>query len=313
MGALMAPPPSEDAIANRVAVQKEARMPSFDTPAAISTRIELAVGDLQVRTGDGDTTTVEVQPTDASREEDVRMADDTRVELEDGRLVVRTPRLRSWTRTDGGGSVDVTIVLPAGSDLHATLGVGDLRCDGRYGECRLRTGLGRVHLEEAASLNAKAGAGDLSVDRVTGHADVITGSGDVSIHELGSTGVIKNSNGATWVGTAVGEIRLHTANGDIALEHANAGVVAKSANGDIRLEEVVRGSVVLETKVGDVVVGIRPGTAAWLDVSSRTGRVHNHLDHVETPDTAAETVEVRGRTSLGEIVVRRPSTATDVR
>ncbi len=309
----MAPPPPEDAIANRVAVQKGARMPSFDTPSAISARIELAVGDLQVRAGDRDTTTVEVQPTDASRADDVRMADDTRVELEDGRLLVRTPRLRSWTRTDGGGSVDVTVTLPAGSDLQATLGVGDLRCEGRYGECRLRTGLGRVQLEEAASLDAKTGAGDLTVDRVAGHADVITGSGDVSIGELGSTGVIKNSNGATWVGTATDEIRLQAANGDIAVEQAHAGVVAKSANGDVRVEEVTHGSVVLETKVGDVEVGIRPGTAAWLDVHSRAGKVRNTLDHVDEPDSSAQTVEVRGRTSLGEIVVRRPRGATDVR
>lgn len=286
-------------------------MPSFDTPTAISARIELAVGDLHVRADDGDTTVVEVRPTDAANEQDVRMADATRVELEDGRLLVRTPRLRSWIRSDGG-SIDVTVELPAGSDLHATLGVGDVRCDGRYGDGRLRTGLGRLHLDEADTLDLKSGAGDISVDRVAGHADVTAASGDIRIRELASTGVIKNSNGATWVGTVTGDIRLHAANGDIALEHADAGVVAKSANGDVRVEEVVRGSVVLETQVGDVEVGIRPGTAAWLDMSSRAGRVRNTLDQVDAPDAASETVEVRGRTSLGEIVIRRPRGATDV-
>lgn len=308
----MAPPPPDDATATRVAEQKGARMPTFDTPAAISARLEVAVGDLQVRAGDLDTTTVEVHPTDPSRPEDVRMADDTRVELEDGHLVVRTPRLRSWARTDKSGSVDVMVSLPAGSDLHATLGLGDLQCDGRYGACRLRTGLGRMRLEEATSLNAKAGAGDLSVDRVTGHVDVIAGSGEVSIRELGSTGVIKNSNGATWVGTAAGEIRFQVANGNIALERAQAGVVAKTANGDIRVEDVGHGTVVLETQVGDVEVGVPPGTAAWLDVHSRAGKVRNTLDHVDSPDSDAPTVEVRGRTSLGEILVRRPRGTTDV-
>jgi hypothetical protein len=74
----------------------------------------------------------------------------------------------------------------------------------------------------------------------------------------------------------------------------------------VRLGEVVRGSVVLETKIGDLEVGIREGTAAWLDVSSHVGRIHNTLDAVEAPETSAETVEVRARTSVGEVVIRRP-------
>ena len=49
-------------------------------------------------------------------------------------------------------------------------------------------------------------------------------------------------------------------------------------NGDVRLGEVVRGSVVLETRLGDVEVGIREGTAAWLDVSSKVGTIRNTLD-----------------------------------
>ena len=80
----------------------------------------------------------------------------------------------------------------------------------------------------------------------------------------------------------------------------------KSAHGDVRLGEVVRGSVVLETKVGDLEVGIREGTAAWLDISSRVGKLHNALDSADKPGSSAETVEVRARTSVGDIVVRRP-------
>ena len=59
--------------------------------------------------------------------------------------------------------------------------------------------------------------------------------------------MIKNSNGDTWIGEAGGDLRLNAANGDIAVDVAHAGVVAKTANGDVRLGEVVRGSVVLET------------------------------------------------------------------
>ena len=126
------------------------------------------------------------------------------------------------------------------------------------------------------------------------------------LRELDAAAVIKNSNGDTWVGEVRGDLRLKAANGSIAVDLANASVVAKTANGDVRLGEVVRGSVVLETHAGDLEVGIGEGTAAWLDVSARVGKIHNALDSADAPGSSAETVEVRARTSVGDIVVRRP-------
>jgi DUF4097 and DUF4098 domain-containing protein YvlB len=135
---------------------------------------------------------------------------------------------------------------------------------------------------------------------------VTAGSGDVRLRELDTTGVVKNSNGDTWVGTAGGDLRIKAANGSIAVDLANATVVAKSANGDVRLGEVVRSSVVLETSLGDLEVGIREGTTAWLDVRAAAGRVHNALETAEAPEPSSETVEVRARTNAGNVVVRRP-------
>ena len=82
--------------------------------------------------------------------------------------------------------------------------------------------------------------------------------------------------------------------------------MAKSANGDVRLGEAVRGSVVLETKLGDLEVGIPEGTAAWLDVRATAGRVHNALEAADAPEATAETVEVRARTAVGDILIKRP-------
>jgi DUF4097 and DUF4098 domain-containing protein YvlB len=128
----------------------------------------------------------------------------------------------------------------------------------------------------------------------------------VRLRELDASAVVKNSNGDTWVGVAGGDLRLNAANGRIAVDVARASVVAKSANGDVRLGEVARGSVVLETQLGDLEVGIREGTAAWLDVSSTAGRVHNALDATDDPEPSAETVEVRARTTVGDVVIRHP-------
>jgi hypothetical protein len=286
--------------------QEGTTMPTFDTPQPISATIEVVMGDIRISAGDRGDTIVEVRPSDASNEEDRKAAELTRVEYENKRLLVKAPKLRSWLSRSGGGSIDVTVELPAGSQLHGAAGSADFRCEGRLGDCRIKIGLGQVRIEQAGTLSLKSGTGDISVDRATGDVDITTASGDVRLREVEGSAVVKNSNGDTWVGVAAGDLRLNAANGRIAVDLAHASVVAKSANGDVRLDEIARGSAVLETHVGDLEVGIREGTSAWLDVSSIAGRVHNALDAADAPDPSAETVEVRARTIAGDVVIQRP-------
>ena len=279
---------------------------TFDTPEPISATITVVIGDVRISAGDRDITAVEVQPSDPSNGEDRKAAEQTVVEYVDGHLHVKAPKLRSWLPGHTGGSVDVTVELPAGSNVHGGGQLMDFHSDGRLGKTRITTGLGRIRVDEAATLSVKSGTGDITVGRATGDAEITAGSGEVRLRELDAAARIKNSNGDTWVGEVRGDAQLKAANGSIAVDLANAGIGARSAHGDVRLGEVVRGSVVLETKVGDLEVGIRDGTAAWLDVSSRLGKLHNALDRADKPGSSAETVEVRARTSVGDIVVRRP-------
>ena len=280
-------------------------MPTFDTPNPINATITVVGGTIRINAGDAGATTVTVEPTDASNPEDRKAAEQTRVEYTNGHLLVRAPKLRSWVPRNSGGSVDVTIVLPAASAVHAGGALADFVLDGPLGDVRLKTGLGHAQVEHAATLTVKTGIGDVSVDRVTGHADIASGSGEVRVRTLDATAVIKNSNGDTWIGSAAGDLRVSAANGSIAIDAARASVVAKSANGDVRLGEAVRKSVVLETSIGDLEVGIPAGTAAWLDVRAAAGKVHNSLDAAAAPDATAEAVEVRARTTVGDVVIRR--------
>lgn len=281
-------------------------MPSFDTPRPISAAIDLAAGDVQINAAERDTTVVDVRPSDPSNEEDVRAAELTRVEYANEQLLVKAPKLRSWLPRSTGGSIDVTIELPAGSSVQGSAGLADFRCDGPLGDCRIKTGLGAIRIDEADALNLRTGIGDITVEHATGDADVTAGSGEVRLRALDAAAEIKNSNGDTWVGVAGGDLRIKAANGAIVVDLAHAGVAARTANGDVRLGEVVRGSVVLETQIGDLEVGIREGTAGWLDVRATAGRVHNGLDAAHAPAPSAPTVEVRARTSVGDIVIRRP-------
>jgi DUF4097 and DUF4098 domain-containing protein YvlB len=280
-------------------------MPTFDTPRPISVRLSLGfvVANVRVTAGDRGDTTVDVRPADASSKGDLRIAEQTRIEFADGRLTVRAPRLGTFFSRSG--SIDVTIALPSGSALQGETGMGELICDGRLGECRYKTGYGEIRLDEAGSVHLKSGGGDVTVGHADGGAEVIASNGAVNVRRIGGPATVKNSNGSSWIGEVTGDLRLNAANGSITVDRAHASVTAKTANGSVRIGEVARGAVTLETAAGSLEIGIRTGTAAWLDVKTSAGRVRNELAAAPRPDETDETVEVRARTYIGDIVVRR--------
>jgi len=281
-------------------------MPTFDTAKPVELHIDIAMGDVRVVAADRRDAVVEVRPSDASDDEDRKAAELTRVHHANGHLIVKGPKLRSWLSRRGGGSVDVTLEVPAGSGLHGAAGSADFACDGTLGAVRIRTGVGHVRLDAAGSISVKSGTGDITVDHATGSVEITTASGDVRLREVDGSAVVKNSNGDTWVGVAGGDLRVNSANGAIVVDLARGTTVAKSANGDVRLREVARGSVVLETAMGDLEVGIREGTAAHLDVSAVAGHVHNDLEPSGEPGGAGQRVKIRARTAMGDIAIRRP-------
>ncbi len=280
-------------------------MPAFQTPDPISAAIELIAGDVRILAGDRPDTIVEVHPSDSAKRTDVNAAEQTRVEYANGRLLVKaTGRRRSWSPFGYGGSVEVSVELPAGSRVTGASSLGTFRCTGGLGDCRLKTA-GEIHLQQARALKLMTAAGDINLGRATGDAELITGSGDVRAEEIAGAAVIKSSNGDVHVGEILGELSVKAANGDIAIERSHASVVAKTANGDIHVGAATRGSVVAETGLGGVEIAIPEGTAAWLDLHTGYGQLHNALDAAEPPPPAADTVQVRARTGYGDIAIRR--------
>jgi len=280
-------------------------MPTFDTPEPVSAVVELVVGDVRITASDRDDTAVEIRPSDESHEPDVRAAEQTRVEYSAGRLLVKTPRQRSLSLFGKPGSIDVTIGLPAGSQVYGDASVAAFHCAGRLGECRLKTAAGDIQVEHTGPLEVNTGAGAIVADRVTGPAEVSTGSGRVRLREIDGTAVIKNSNGDSWVGEVGGDLRVKAANGSISVDHAGSDVDATTANGDVRIGGLTRGSASLKTSLGEIEVGVQAGTAARLDVHTQFGRIHNQLDASDGPGPSEQTVDVSARTSYGDIVIRR--------
>ncbi|MFE7836953.1 DUF4097 domain-containing protein [Streptomyces sp. NPDC057474] len=277
-------------------------MPSFDTPEPISATAHVEAGSIQFTAGDRIDTVVEVRPRDPKKDLDVRTADQTQVTYVSGTLTVRTPKSNLLGRT---GTVDVTVELPTGSRIDMTGAWAQVLGEGRLGEVRVKTSSGDVRLDTTGPLQLTASHGSITVDRVEGLAEITTSSGSLRVGLLDGPAVLKNSHGTTTVGAATGELRVRGSIGDIDIRRAEDSVTAATAHGTLRVGEVACGIVQLETSYGAIEVGVREGTAAWLDVSAGSGQVRNSLTASEAPEKAEDTVEVRARTRYGNIDVRR--------
>lgn len=298
-------------------------MRSFETPDPISVDIAIAAGSVHLIAGDRSETTVVVNPTEQSRKADREAAEKATIELSGGRLTVKTPKWSSYAgfRT---GSVEVTVELPDRSALDVNTGFGDVNADGVFGEVNVksgagsinvdkamgevnaRSGAGAIHVDEATGLQLTSGAGNLGVNRCRGNAKIAT-AGDMRIARIDGDAEIKNLNGRTWMGTVGGRLRVRSANGDIAVDHALSHVDMKTANGNIAIGEVSSGDVTLGTASGGLEIGIKEGSAAWVDAKTQFGRVHNRLEATESPGNSVGEVAVQARTSFGDIDIHRSS------
>jgi DUF4097 and DUF4098 domain-containing protein YvlB len=278
-------------------------MPAFDTPGPIAVTIQIQAGTSRITAGARTDTVVDVRPADPGSDADVKAAEATRVEFSGGRLLVRGVKRR--TLFGDPGSVDVTIELPVESEVQGTVSMGEFRCEGRLGRCTLKTGYGDIHVDRAAGQRLDTGYGDVTVGHAAGDVELTTGSGSLEARTVEGAAVLKNSNGHSRVGEVTGELRVNSANGDITVDRAHAAINARTACGSVRVGEVVRGSIVLGSAYGDLEIGIRRGTAAWLDVSAGYGSVRNTLDASDGPVQTDDTVEVRAHTGYGDVLVRR--------
>jgi hypothetical protein len=286
-------------------------MKTFETDQPIELSIELSQGGVYVIASDRTDTVVAVNPSNEDRQEDVEAAQKTAVELSNGTLSIKGHKPRGiaapvvgWKR---GGSVEVTVELPEGSSLHAEAGFADFRCDGRLDDVEVKTGAGDVRLDHTSALRVQTGAGHVTVEEASEKAKIVaTGSTNLGI--VAGEADVKNLNGKTWIGRVGGTAKVKSANGDVTIEDAGGDVMVKTANGNIRLGRVTRGSVTIETASGELEVGVNEGTAAWIDATTKFGRVRNSLSAAAEPEASAETVQVRARTQMGDVLIARSST-----
>ena len=281
-------------------------MPKFETPQPIAVTVDVFVGNVEVIASDRTDAVVEVRPSDPDRKADVRAAQETEIGFAAGNLTVKGPggwKMYTLPRAWNTPSIEVTIEVPTGSRLHGTGSACRFLVTGELGQCELKTSVGDLQLEKAGPLQLQT-AGNITVDQAVGSANITTSTGIVRIGEVDGSAVVKNSNGDSTIREVAGDLRVNAANGNITVGRPRGSVTAKTANGNIRVADASRGTLRLETSVGELEVGIHPGSAAYLDVNTKAGTFQNLMEVADQPAQSEETVHVYARSSFGNIIVR---------
>jgi DUF4097 and DUF4098 domain-containing protein YvlB len=162
-------------------------MPTFQTPEPIAITVDVPSGNVRVIASDRAETVVEVRLTDASKNADVRAAEQTQVDFVAGTLTVTTPKdWRTYTPFGGNPSIEVTIEAPTGSQLKATAAVGRLLGAGELGQCDLEMSLGDITVERPrGSVTAKTAKGNIRIGEASRgvlRLETSTGELEVGIH-----------------------------------------------------------------------------------------------------------------------------------
>jgi hypothetical protein len=278
-------------------------MPAFTTPGPIAATVEVAGAQVRVGASERTDTVVLVEPVNKASKSDVKVAERTKVDFSGGRLAVKTT-----VPGNKNGSVAISIDLPAGSSLAASVANSSLHADGPLGECELHMASGQVQLDRIGALQANIAAGEVAVGHIAGRASIDGGTAAVRIGEVEGTVRLVSSAGQLWIGDARADLDLTNGSGGFDIDRADGGVTAKTGAGAIRIGRLTRGQAELVNGSGNIEIGISEGSAAQVDANSERGTVRNSVPPQEDPGAFENNVTVHARTRHGDITIHRAGT-----
>jgi DUF4097 and DUF4098 domain-containing protein YvlB len=130
-------------------------------------------------------------------------------------------------------------------------------------------------------------------------------SGDISVQVAKELASVSTVSGDATFGELQGDIKFQAASGSLSVGRLEGSLNAQTASGDVTVTTAVNGNISVQTSSGEVGVGIAEGTAAQLDLRTKSGRVRNSLQVSDGPADGDETLVVHARTGSGDVVVRR--------
>src|SRR5258708_6044350 len=265
-------------------------MVTFDTPRPISVRIEAGGGSIRLVATDRSDTVVEVRPRDETRGADVWAAEHTRVDFRDGKLFISGPK--RGLPLFRGGAIDFQIALPSLSGLPASLWAADMRAEGEFADFRFASASGRVE-----------------VDDVIGKIKAANASGSFIVHNAEGKVSATTASGTLRIGDLDGDLKFQAASGSLTVDTLRGNVKSRTASGSVRIGAAVPGGGSAHTSSGELAVGVVEGTAARLDIFTRSGVVANGLEPTDGPEQGDETFVLQVRSSSGNVEIHRASPA----
>jgi DUF4097 and DUF4098 domain-containing protein YvlB len=277
-------------------------MHTFETPTPTALAIRCGAGHVRITAEETARTTVELTPLNAAGEEAVAEA---RVEQRAHGIDVDVPRHRGGLLRSHP-SVRIVVTVPTGSTLAVKAESADIVATGSYADAALTTGSGEVELGDATgSAQLKSGSGAVSAGHIGTALVVTTGSGNVQVGHSGRSATVSVGSGDIRIGEVAGDVVTKTGSGDIEVDRLGGNLVTKSGSGNLVVRRAASGAVKANGASGSISIGIEEGTAAWLDVSTLTGRVSQELQQASAPTDGQQRVEITARTVSGDLRVHR--------
>jgi hypothetical protein len=270
---------------------------TFEVQGPVELDVRLASGDIEVDPSVEGTVDVELIAHD---EESQRLVDTARVEISQHghrpTVVVDVPQRRGFALSDlfSRSGIECRIRCSHDSGLSVRTKSADILARGTLG-----------------ALNVQTASGDIEVDRVSGGVNVKSASSDFGAREIGGGVNIQTASGDISIDIARGPVNVTSVSGDISIGEAYDNVNANSVSGDQEHSAVLQGTVAAHTVSGDVLIGVRRGSRAFLDCTTVSGDTSSELElSSEAPAGDGPLVEVRAKTVSGDIrITRAPAPA----
>jgi DUF4097 and DUF4098 domain-containing protein YvlB len=274
---------------------------TFDTPRPVRLRVEIGGGNIQLSAEETTETTVEMRPLRNSGEAE-QLIRDSRVEQRGDEVVVLVPpKIRGFFMRNP--DIEVTIVLPTGSDLDIKMRSADLVARGSFGTASVDSGSGDVRFGTTQDARVKTGSGDVQIESVEGQLKCDSGSGDVRVRGVSGNANVSTGSGDISVDQVTGDAQLRSGSGDVTLQEAAGDVSANSASGELHVGRVGAGRLNANTASGDIHIGVAEGTPTYLDITTISGAVHSSLEGADTPAAGEPTLTLRANSASGDITL----------
>jgi hypothetical protein len=271
---------------------------TFEVQGPVELDVRLTSGDIEVDpTAEG---RVEVELI-AHDEESQRLIDNARIELNaQGHrptVVIDVPQKKGFSITLFGRSgIECRVRCPHDSGLSIRTKSADIEARGTLG-----------------GLNVQTASGDIDIDRVSGGVNVKSASSDFSAREVGPTN-IQTASGDIDISCVRGPVNITSVSGDISIGEAYDNVNTNTVSGDQDHGAVMTGVVAAHSVSGDITIGVRRGSKAFLECTTVSGDTSSELEMTGDGPAAGDNapfVEVRAKTVSGDIRITRASAPTD--